>query len=768
MNIERRTLNGFVRRVLRALGKALPVFPGDVMPVIPAGALSPQGGWQLRPNDGQGLLTPYFANYIARKVEPWFYEFLREAIPVIDAAIRRLVSLDGHLVVKGNNAALVEEIREWMHNVKVNDIQTGLQAFHQSLTNEAFEQGFALGEWVVNEERDDITGLRTGDSKFVRFQRTPKGVNIFQRSDTDVSFRELRREQLIYFSIDNENQNPYGCPLFRSCEFVAKILATMQNALGNQWERFGDPSFSVIYKTSKKDGMDLEARRKTLETDLNTAVRAKREGRSADFVRAIDTNSEIEIDVIGAKGEIMSVEEPARHVLEQIIAKSGLPPWMLGMHWSSTQALAGVEVEVLKSDIATRQAAKMPHFHNLVRNLLLLRGRTWKRGDWWLEWAQVNLVDIEKQARARFLNAQADMMSPASAPASKSSKGSIEHRAKAAESMEQGKHGAKGSKTLCSLLSAQCSHAKELRRSVAWPALDKVENAYADRLASDWSDLHKQVLTILELPASKSPHGNGRAVGVMGEAETEAVLPLTRTSSGDLAVRAQGAGSGFNLEHRTLNLEQSFAPCSMLHASSAKADDDLFSFTEEQRSAIMQAMRQFIGRYDSDDADSPVRKYYGQAYSLGLIQAATLAGKERPILDLIKNSQVYDQLCTDGFALVKDDATKSIVQRILPEMEAQTLAGTNPRHVATRLESLFGSANSDWERLARTEMTSAAEGAKLDEWGEEGTKRVDFVPSPDACEECQALAGEYDIDSCPIPGIGTHPRCRCSTAPVAE
>jgi len=104
---------------------------------------------QLRPSDGQGPYTSFFQKWVPRKVETEFYEVLREAIPIIDAAIWKLVALDGHLVVKGRNEALVEEIKDWMENVQVNDLQKGLQAFHQNMTNEAFEQGFGLGERVL-------------------------------------------------------------------------------------------------------------------------------------------------------------------------------------------------------------------------------------------------------------------------------------------------------------------------------------------------------------------------------------------------------------------------------------------------------------------------------------------------------------------------------------------------------------------------------------------------------------------------------------------
>ncbi|WP_020675547.1 phage portal protein family protein [Geopsychrobacter electrodiphilus] len=365
---------------------------------------------QLRPNNGQGPYTAGFRKFIAQKLDPTFFEFMREAIPVMDTAIWRLVSLDGHLVVKGNKAALVEEIQEWMDNVQVNDFQTGMHAFHQNLTNEGFEQGFAIGEFIPNKQRNDIVGLKVADSKFIRFNRKPNLLEILQRADGDQDWRVLKMDPLLYWSIHNENQNPYGTPLFRSCEFMAQTLATMHNSLANVWERFGDPSYSVVYKTSKKDGTNHQERRDAMVTDLNDAVRAKRAGKSADFVHAIDTNSEIEIKIIGAEGKILNLEVPARHVLEQIVAKSTLPAWMLGMHWSTTERLSVMESEMVLADAKTRQSAKLPMFNRTVSTLLQMRGRTWKKGDWWLEFEQVNLHDIEKQARARFLNAQADMM----------------------------------------------------------------------------------------------------------------------------------------------------------------------------------------------------------------------------------------------------------------------------------------------------------------------------------------------------------------------
>ena len=680
--------------------------------------VSSESDWQLRPRDGQGPYTSYFSNYIARKVEPSFYEFLREAIPIIDGAINRLVVLDGHLEVTGNNEALVEEIQEWVYNVQVNDIQKGLQAFHQNFTNEAFEQGFSLGEFVTDRKRTDIVGLRVADSKYIKFKRSDTGLDLFQKADNDNDWRLLNTSNLLYFSIGNENQNPYGTPLMRSCEFTAKILATMHNSLLNVWERFGDPSFSIVYKTSRRDGNDLKQRRDTIQSEFDKSIRTKREGRSADFVRAIDKDSDIQINVIGADGQVLELEVPARHVVEQMVAKTGLPPWSLGLQWSTTERLADNQAELLLADISTRQAAKLPHFYNLIRTLLLLRGRTWKKGDWKLEWAQVNLRDVLKQAQARFMNAQADMYysQMAGNTIQVTSKPSPEPKSfESASPFARGEGKNEGDRTVYGvhLCHEGC---KEVNRPTPWPQLDKIEDEYMEHLQSHFAALKERLMTILRLSDVKSPS------------------PL----------RGEGRGEG-GKDPLTI---------------------DTFTFSDEQRAAIMKALRDTIGAYDPSDPNSPVRWYYAQSYSLGLIQAVKVLGKERPILDIIKNSEIFDNLCAEGFTLVKNDGTRLILNKIMPEMEAQMLAGANPRHVAVRLETLFGSSNADWERLARTEMTMSAESAKLDEWAQWKVKRVDFVPALDACPACKALAGEYEIDKCPIPGKDTHPRDRCSLRPA--
>lgn len=699
---------------------------------------------QYTPTAAQGPLTPWFQDYYLRKVSGEFYEALREGIPIIDAAIRRLISLDGTIKIIGDNAKLVRELEDFCLNVPVNDHQKGIHAFLENCSNEKFEQGFSLPEFVATKDLKDIAELRVPDSKQIVFRRSvggraepwyrftnanlPANVTrylspgtlperilgatynqaVYVNSGWEVKLDPANK---LYFSINNENTDPYGVSLMRSMEFCSQILMTIQNSTKNTWERFGDPSLFVKYKTNRKDlggTTSLEERRQKIQTDVSNAFRAKRKGSSADFVTAVSADADMEIKVIGSDNQILTMDIPARHVLEQLVSKTGIPSWLLGMHWSTGERMASLEIEAALQDAKIRQLAMIPEFIRLFSAFLRLRGRSWnsittsvdKPGDWGIVFETPNLRDLVAQAQARFLNAQADQMNsqasinvPPPAPPKKEAKHA---------------HG-------CSCGCKSVQGGKELQRTVPWPQLDAVESRFEEEVKATWGELQARVLTVCKL---------------------------------DTASIAAGMGQ-----------------------RAAKAPEDLapeaFTFSSEQRAAVMADLKNYIGQYTPDDPNSPQRSYYGESYSLGLIQAAEMAGAERPILDILKNQETYEELVRNGFDLLKDNATKAIVNKILPEMEAHVLAGSNPLSVAARLKKLFGDQNSNWERLARTEMAISAETAKADEWAARGidtskaiiagkdthphcrcantVKEIDgklviaFTPAPDACPICQAF-----------------------------
>lgn len=685
-----------------------------------------------------------------RKVSGDFYEALREGIPIIDTAITRLISMNGTLKIIGDNAKIVAALEDFCLNVPVNDTQKGMQAFLQNFGGETFEQGFSISEFLVTPDMKDIAGLRVADSKQIVYRRNKDNkaepwyrypgsqtvrslsvpgdlVNRIMNATygqvvnvCGTDERKLNPANLLYHSINNENSDPYGVSIMRSLEFVAQILATLQTSIKNVAERFGDPSYHVHYKASKSGSNEaLESRRSSLQTDFNDVINAKRQGKSADLVTAGSLDSEINIKVIGHDGQILTYDTPLRHVLEQIVAKTNLPAWMLGIYWSTTERMATLEVEAALQDAKVRQLAMLPELIRLFSIVLTLRGYKWssitidpkKPGDWGVMFETPNLRDIVAQAQARFLNAQADMMGVVGAAGSAAS---IQLQTGASAEINGLKvplifPGRKAHVAACGC-PGDLADRKELGRPRPWPALDAVEAQYEQELKYDWHELKTKVFTIL------------------GFAQSE--------------------------EGKTVKADEPSA--------------SRFALTDEQRTAILAELQRYLADYDPSNPDSSVRYYYGQALSLGFLQAADTVGHDKPILNMVKNAETYAQVFKNGFGLVKDSATLAIKDDIIAALERHTLAGNNPLDAARDLEKLFGDQNSDWERLARSEMSLAAESAKLDEWREWKVRMVEFTPAPDACPICMALAGDYPIAKAPLPVRDTHPRCRCSNQPAAS
>ncbi|MEO6519178.1 MAG: hypothetical protein ABIO17_09330, partial [Pseudoxanthomonas sp.] len=348
------------------------------------------GGIALSTRETQptGPWSGAFGKWEPRSKSPYLLESLREALPILDGAINRLVTMDGIIAVEGDNDKLVAEIEEWMRNVPVNDLESGYQAFYSSQGAEHYEQGVGVGEFVYEAKGRDVIGLRVADSKGIGFVRGEDRMHVFYRAPgVDKDWRpdglgtvesilrgavrsfgeagaalaqhgyvELDTAQCVFALHRPEADNPYGTSILRSLPFVAQILLKMENATGRSWERFGDPPFHVHYSTKNRkiSSEDALVRANTIAGNLAKALSGKSRGNSVDFATATAADDEVKIDVVGANGIALEIEQPARHMLEQIVAAFGLPPWMLGITWSQAAGIGEQQSVVVLQESQTR------------------------------------------------------------------------------------------------------------------------------------------------------------------------------------------------------------------------------------------------------------------------------------------------------------------------------------------------------------------------------------------------------------------------------
>ena len=130
---------------------------------------------------------------------------------------------------------------------------------------------------------------------------------------------------------------------------------------------------------------------------------AGRDGAVRDFVCAGDVG----IRTIGADNQILDSEVPVRQILEQLVAKTGIPPFLLGLSWSSTERMSSQQADILTSEIAAIRRSLEPVAERVCEWWLRLKGYDDRVK---VDWLDVNLQDEESEARAALYRAQARAM----------------------------------------------------------------------------------------------------------------------------------------------------------------------------------------------------------------------------------------------------------------------------------------------------------------------------------------------------------------------
>ena len=218
-------------------------------------------------------------------------------------------------------------------------------------------------------------------------------------------FEKPLDQDLILTTIHDYHQdNPHGCSIICNIPRVAEILNRMLESLAATWERFGTPTFVAIYKPSKEisdpSGTKATEVISSVVTGLEAAMLAKANGQTRDIAAAGD----FDIQILGAAGETLDIEVPGRLILEEITSVFGLPSWMLGKHWSTTERLSENEAKLIGENIDELRSHLIAGIRYLFTLRQLLVGRPF---DFTIEWDAPSLMDAQSEAQADKTKAEA-------------------------------------------------------------------------------------------------------------------------------------------------------------------------------------------------------------------------------------------------------------------------------------------------------------------------------------------------------------------------
>ena len=97
---------------------------------------------------------PYYSltSYMPMGAESRVYAQLRNAVPILDAAINKIVRLTEGFTFETGDDSLNESMNSYFENINVGGNQRGLSAFISNYLNQLLTFGTAIGEMVVNEQ----------------------------------------------------------------------------------------------------------------------------------------------------------------------------------------------------------------------------------------------------------------------------------------------------------------------------------------------------------------------------------------------------------------------------------------------------------------------------------------------------------------------------------------------------------------------------------------------------------------------------------------
>lgn len=331
--------------------------------------------------------------------ETELYRSLREAVPIIDAAIQKLVRLLGGFEIRCENAKAQRELTDFLRVVDVGGTRRGISAFLSTFFEQLLTYGTAVGEMVV--DGLELKSLYNADLKSVSFSYGKNALDVVVCAQNENgTFVPVKYPELILKSVRNpEPGKLYGTSLLKGLPFVSDILLKIFNTIGLNWERVGNVRFAVTYKP-QDDRLDRAyAKERAVQVASEWSKAMEKNGPVKDFVAVGD----VEIKAIGADNQILDSEVPVRQILEQIVAKLGLPPFLLGLSWSTTERMSSQQADILTSEIEFYRRELEPVIRKICKTYLVLSGLDC---DFSVEWDDITLQDVTELSRSAYYTAQ--------------------------------------------------------------------------------------------------------------------------------------------------------------------------------------------------------------------------------------------------------------------------------------------------------------------------------------------------------------------------
>ncbi|HCA04685.1 MAG TPA: serine/threonine protein phosphatase [Ruminococcaceae bacterium] len=344
-----------------------------------------------------GRLYDFSNTVYQSKLERSLYDSMRESVPIIDAAIEKIIRLIGGFTVETTESVCQKTADDFVRNVRANGTELGLDAFVFGYLNNLLTYGEAVGEMIPDRRKSGVAAVYNASLDDVEIRSGSSPLEPVVCVNEVDGVKPVVNQKFVICSLLNQKPGTVrGKSLISGLPFVSEILLKIFGSVKNNWERAGDVRFAVTYTPSDNEVFSEESARQIAD-EWKKAIRSDS---VCDFVSV----GNVSIKAIGAESQIPDCEVPLRAVLEQILSKLGIPPFLLGISWSSTERMSEQQADILTSELEYYRRAVEPAIRKIVEMHLRLRGFD---SGVRVVWDDINLQDTVELSQARLNNARA-------------------------------------------------------------------------------------------------------------------------------------------------------------------------------------------------------------------------------------------------------------------------------------------------------------------------------------------------------------------------
>lgn len=323
------------------------------------------------------------------------YAYLRESVPVIDVAVCKIVRLCEGFHFETGSKRLDDEINSFFSRINVGGNQTGIYSFISTYLSDLLTYGSAVGEMIADE--NGFYALYNGELDALEVKRAANNLDVEFYNGNEKLFNQ---ELILFSALNPEPGKILGTSLLRGLPFVSDVLLTIYNTIGENWSHAGNLRYAVTYKPS--DSMDSNNAKERAEQ----MAEAWRDAMSSkDTVKDFVAVGDVSVQVIGADSGVLNSEVPVKQLMEQIVAKTGLPPYMLGLSWSTTERMSSQQADVLTTELEAYRRILDPVLLKIGRKYLEVNGIGSAIE---VVWDNITMQDETEMAKARLYDAQTE------------------------------------------------------------------------------------------------------------------------------------------------------------------------------------------------------------------------------------------------------------------------------------------------------------------------------------------------------------------------